>query len=104
MADVTRRQALAGLGCFGAGFGLSGCASPIVPFCPGDPTISDEGTPLTIDVHKGKLSHRFFGVNAVNFLGLGPNQPARMRLDKYYSLSSKPAWMAKVDKLPPAIA
>ena len=51
MADVTRRQALAGLGCFGAGFGLSGCALPIVPFCPGDPTISDEGTPLTIDVH-----------------------------------------------------
>ncbi|MBV8747586.1 MAG: hypothetical protein JO134_21365, partial [Xanthobacteraceae bacterium] len=51
MANVTRRQALAALGCFGAGFGLSGCAAPIVPFCPGDPTISDPDTPLTIDVH-----------------------------------------------------
>ncbi len=51
MGNITRRQALAGLGCFGAGLGLSGCASPIVPFCPGDPTISDERTPLTIDVH-----------------------------------------------------
>jgi len=57
MADVTRRQALAALGCFGAGFGLSGCAAPIVPLCPGDPTISDQTTPLTIDVH----SHVFNG-------------------------------------------
>ena len=53
---------------------------------------------------KGTLSRQFFGVNAANFLGLGPNQPARMRLDNYYKLSPKPAWMAKVDKLPPAIA
>jgi len=53
---------------------------------------------------KGTLTKRFFGVNAVNYLGLGPNQPARMRLDQYYQLSPKPAWMAKVDKLPPVIA
>jgi hypothetical protein len=53
---------------------------------------------------KGALSRSFFGVNAANFLGLGPNQPARMRLDQYYKLSPKPAWMAKVDKLPPAMA
>lgn len=51
MVDVTRRQALAAMGGFGASLGLSGCASPIVPFCPGDPTISDPTTPLTIDVH-----------------------------------------------------
>jgi hypothetical protein len=59
MADVTRRQALAGLGCLGASFGLSGCASPIVPFCPGDPTISDPDTPLTIDIH----THVFNGTD-----------------------------------------
>src|SRR5882757_1300925 len=51
MVDVTRRQALAAMGGFGASFGLSACAGPIVPFCPGDPTISDPSTPLTIDVH-----------------------------------------------------
>lgn len=48
----------------------------------------------------GKLSNRFFGVNAARFLGLGVGQPNRIRLDKYYALSSKPAWMAKVDNLP----
>jgi hypothetical protein len=53
---------------------------------------------------KGTLSRQFFGVNAANYLGLGPNQPARKRLDQYYNLSLKPAWMAKVDKLPLAIA
>jgi hypothetical protein len=53
---------------------------------------------------KGKLSDRFFGVNAATFLGLGPNQPTRTRLDRYYGLSSKPAWMSKVDKLPTAIS
>jgi hypothetical protein len=53
---------------------------------------------------KGKLSDRFFGVNAATYLGLGPNQLTRMRLDRYYSLSSKPAWMAKVDKLLAAIS
>lgn len=53
---------------------------------------------------KGNLSDRFFGVNAATYLGLGPNQPTRKRLDQYYSLSSKPAWMAKVDKLPAAIS
>ena len=51
MVDVTRRQALAAMGCFGASLGLSGCAAPVVPFCPGDPTISDPTSPLTIDVH-----------------------------------------------------
>lgn len=59
MADVTRRQAMAGLGCLGASLGLSGCASPIVPFCPGDPTISDPDAPLTIDIH----SHVFNGTD-----------------------------------------
>jgi hypothetical protein len=48
----------------------------------------------------GKLSDRFFGINAANFLGLGIGEPNRNRLDKYYTLSSKPAWMAKVDRLP----
>jgi hypothetical protein len=48
----------------------------------------------------GKLSDRFFGINAAIFLGLGVGQPARNRLDKYYAMSPKPAWMAKVDRLP----
>jgi hypothetical protein len=47
----------------------------------------------------GRLSDRFFGANAATFLGLAPHQLTRMRLDQYYSLSSKPAWMAKVDRL-----
>lgn len=49
---------------------------------------------------KGRLSDRFFGANAAMFLGLGRNQPNRDRLDRYYGLSTKPAWMAKVDRLP----
>jgi len=53
---------------------------------------------------KGRLSDRFFGVNAAMFLGLGPNQPNRIRLDRYYGLSAKPAWMAKVDRLPVLIS
>ena len=48
----------------------------------------------------GPLSNRFFGINAAKFLGLGIGQPNRRRLDQYYNLSSKPAWMAKVDSLP----
>jgi hypothetical protein len=47
---ITRRQALASMGCLGAGFGASAC-STITPFCPTDPTISDPSTPLTIDAH-----------------------------------------------------
>ena len=57
----------------------------------------DRNTSLGAD---GTLSHRFFGINAAKFLGLGIGQPSRRRLDQYYSLSSKPAWMAKVDSLP----
>jgi hypothetical protein len=49
---------------------------------------------------KGRLSDRFFGANAAMFLGLGPNQPNRIRLDRYYGLSAKPAWISKVDRLP----
>ena len=48
---------------------------------------------------QGKLSDRFFGVNAAIFLGSRTGQPTRQRLDRYYGLGSKPAWMAKVDKL-----
>jgi predicted TIM-barrel fold metal-dependent hydrolase len=48
----------------------------------------------------GTLSNRFFGINAAKFLGLGIGQPNRRRLDQYYGLSSKPAWMAKVDSIP----
>jgi hypothetical protein len=53
---------------------------------------------------KGRLSDRFFGANAAIFLGLGPNQPNRTRLDRYYGLSAKPAWMSKVDRLPALIS
>src|SRR6266702_240255 len=51
MIDITRRQALAGMGSLGASIGLSACSTPITPFCPTDPTISDPSAPLTIDVH-----------------------------------------------------
>jgi hypothetical protein len=51
MIDITRRQALAGMGSLGASIGLSACSTPITPFCPTDPTISDPFAPLTIDVH-----------------------------------------------------
>ncbi|XIA65741.1 amidohydrolase family protein [Bradyrhizobium sp. TZ2] len=52
---------------------------------------------------QGRLSDRFFGINAAKFLGLGIGQPNRRRLDQYYSLSSRPAWMAKVDSFPAVI-
>ena len=48
---------------------------------------------------KGRLSDRFFGVNAAIFLGLAAGQPNRQRLDRYYGLGPKPAWMAKVDRV-----
>jgi hypothetical protein len=53
---------------------------------------------------KGHLSDRFFGANAAMFLGLGPNEPNRIRLDRFYGLSAKPAWMSKVDRLPALIS
>ena len=49
---------------------------------------------------KGRLSDQFFGVNAATFLGLGVNEPNRIRLDQYYGLGPKPAWMSKVDRVP----
>jgi hypothetical protein len=48
---------------------------------------------------KGKLSDRFFGINAASFLGLRARQPNRNRLDVYYGPGPKPAWMSKVDEL-----
>jgi predicted TIM-barrel fold metal-dependent hydrolase len=50
----------------------------------------------------GKLSNQFFGANAATFLGLGLNRPNRLRLDRYYGLGPKPAWMTKVDRIPVA--
>lgn len=47
----------------------------------------------------GKLSDRFFGVNASIFLGLREGQANRNRLDAYYGLAPKPPWMSKVDNL-----
>jgi hypothetical protein len=47
----------------------------------------------------GKLSDRFFGENASIFLGLREGQPNRTRLDAYYGIGTKPAWMSKVDNL-----
>jgi hypothetical protein len=48
---------------------------------------------------EGKLSNRFFGVNAAIFLGLRKGQLNRNRLDAYYGSGPKPAWMSKVDNL-----
>jgi Amidohydrolase len=48
---------------------------------------------------QGKLSDRFFGINAAIFLGLKKGQLNRNRLDAYYGNGPKPAWMSKVDGL-----
>lgn len=47
------------------------------------------------------LSERFFGRNAVEWIGLRKSQRARDRLDKFYATTGVPTpdWMAKVDKL-----
>jgi len=45
------------------------------------------------------LSDQFFGTNAANFLGLRTGQQNRTRLDLFYALGPKPAWMTKVDSL-----
>ena len=48
---------------------------------------------------KGKLSDRFFGINAAVFLGLRAGEKNRLRLDSYYAAGPKPAWMSKVDQV-----
>jgi predicted TIM-barrel fold metal-dependent hydrolase len=45
------------------------------------------------------FSNRFFGGNAANFLGLKAGQAVRDRLNLFYAVSVKPAWMTKVDSL-----
>lgn len=47
------------------------------------------------------LSSRFFGINAVDFLGLRKGGAARERLDRFYKGNGVPTpdWMSKVDKL-----
>lgn len=45
------------------------------------------------------LSGRFFGANAVDWLGLRKGEPSRERLDAFYAKAGvpKPDWMVKVD-------
>jgi hypothetical protein len=54
---------------------------------------------------QGKLSDRFFGTNAANYLSLRSGQldSTRARLDSFYSRAgvSKPIWAQKVDRLSP---
>jgi hypothetical protein len=76
MIDITRRQALAGMGSLGASLGLSACATPITPFCPTDPTISDPFTPLTIDVHTHVFNGSDLQIGGFFEWILGVNNPS----------------------------
>jgi hypothetical protein len=51
---------------------------------------------------QGKLSARFFGVNAANYLSLRPGSATRARLDSFYLTRGvrTPQWAQKVDALP----
>jgi predicted TIM-barrel fold metal-dependent hydrolase len=42
------------------------------------------------------LVNRFFGLNAIEYLGLRPGQRTRQRLDDFHRGRPQPAWMAKV--------
>jgi hypothetical protein len=42
------------------------------------------------------LVNRFFGLNAIEYLGLRPGQCTRQRLDDFHRGRPQPAWMAKV--------
>jgi len=44
----------------------------------------------------GDLVNRFFGLNAVEYLGLRAGQRTRQRLDDFHRGHPQPAWMAKV--------
>jgi hypothetical protein len=47
----------------------------------------------------GRLADKFFGENAVSYMGLRRGEPARHRLDKFYSTNrvTTPLWMQKLD-------
>jgi hypothetical protein len=47
------------------------------------------------------LVDRFFGRNAVEYLGLRAGKRTRQRLDEFHRGRPQPGWMAKVDALPP---
>lgn len=51
------------------------------------------------DANIPNLSRRFFGSNAVEFIGLRKREAARRRLDAFYQQNriETPAWMQKVD-------
>ena len=50
---------------------------------------------------RGDLVNRFFGRNAVEYLGLRKGNATRQRLDAFHRGRPQPGWMAKVDALPP---
>jgi amidohydrolase family protein len=52
---------------------------------------------------QGKLSARFFGINAVNYLSLRPGSATRARLEAFYAARAipTPQWMRKI---PPLVA
>lgn len=54
----------------------------------------------------GRLSNRFFGINAANYLGLHQGSSNRGRVDAFYSRMGVVGiqWLAKVDNLPAKIA
>ena len=53
-----------------------------------------------------EISQRFFGYNAVEWIGLRKGERARQRLESFYSAhgidseKTPPDWMIKVDKFP----
>ena len=76
MIEITRRQALAAMGSVGASLGLSACSTPITPFCPTDPTISDPSAPLTIDVHAHVFNGSDLQIGGFFEWILGVNNPS----------------------------
>ena len=55
---------------------------------------------------QGKLSARFFGINAASYLSLRAGSAARARLDAFYAARGLPTpqWAQKVNALPPLVA
>jgi hypothetical protein len=53
-----------------------------------------------------EMSQMFFGYNAVEWIGLRQGEPARQRLELFYTANGinweqdPPYWMAKIDKFP----
>jgi hypothetical protein len=46
------------------------------------------------------LESKFFGINAVHYLGLRRGELTRKRIERFFAGKPQPSWMTKVDRLP----